>query len=82
MARVEELSQVPLLQRDLQQQLEERGLPKTGNKKELATRLYQDLQEERSMLLGQQAEAMADLQRQYKEVFQYVASMTAILALL
>lgn len=55
------------LQRELQQALVERGLPKTGNKTDLAQRLFSALEDERSVLLAEQMEASAELQRQYQE---------------
>ncbi len=55
------------LQKELQQALVERGLPKTGNKTDLAQRLFAALEDERSVLLTEQMEASAELQRQYQE---------------
>lgn len=56
-----------LRQRKLQQALVERGLPKTGNKSDLAQRLFAALEDERSVLLTEQMEASTELQRQYQE---------------
>ncbi|CAL8471677.1 g11219 [Coccomyxa elongata] len=56
-----------LTKRELQQALVERGLPKTGNKTDLAQRLFSALEDERSVLLAEQMEASAELQRQYQE---------------
>lgn len=54
-------------QRELQQALVERGLSKTGKKTDLAQRLFAVLEEERFVLVTEQMEAVAELQRQYEE---------------
>ena len=54
-------------QSELQRELQERGLPKSGTKAVLAERLSGALQEERQLLLSEQGEAREELQRQYRE---------------
>ena len=55
------------VQSDLQKELQERGLPKTGTKAVLAERLHSALQEERQLLLSEPGEARDELHRQYLE---------------
>ena len=56
-----------LVQAELQKELQERGLPKTGTKAVLAERLHGALQEERQLLLPEPEEAREELHRQYLE---------------
>ena len=55
------------MQKELQERLAQRGLPKSGNKAELAERLHAALAEEREMVLQDQVEARNELQRQFQE---------------
>ena len=55
------------VQKELQEKLAQRGLPKSGNKAELAQRLHAALAEEQDMLLQDQMEARDELQRQFQE---------------
>ena len=55
------------LQKELQEKLAQRGLPKSGNKAQLAQRLQAALAEEQEMVLQDQTEAQDELQRQFQE---------------
>ena len=55
------------VQAELQRELQERGLPKTGTKAVLAGRLHGALQEERQLLASEPEEAREELHRQYLE---------------
>ena len=55
------------VQKELQEKLTQRGLPKSGNKAELAQRLHAALAEEQEMLLQDQMEARDELQRQFQQ---------------
>lgn len=55
------------MQKELQEKLAQRGLPKSGNKAELAQRLHAALAEEQEMVLQDQMEARDELQRQFQE---------------
>ena len=53
-------------QRELQDKLAQRGLPKSGNKAELAQRLHEALAEEQDMLRDEEL-ALSELTRQFRE---------------
>ena len=53
-------------QRELQDKLAQRGLPKSGNKAELAQRLHEALAEEQDMLRHEDL-ALSELTRQFRE---------------
>ena len=55
------------VQKELQEKLAQRGLPKSGNKAELAQRLHAALAEEQEMVLQDQMEAQDELQRHFQE---------------
>lgn len=62
------------MQKELQEKLAQRGLPKSGNKADLAQRLHAALAEEQEMVLQDQVEAQYELQRQFQESMMTPAS--------
>ncbi len=66
------------MQKELQEKLAQRGLPKSGNKAELAQRLHAALAEEQEMVLQDQMEARDELQRQFQESMMSSTSRCAL----